>query len=88
VRRSARRRTSRRVSTIITPAAAAMPVACPDGYEKLVSVVIGSGQTGRLRCSNPFRKYVVSEAAIITPIIHTAARVCLRVARSTAVIVV
>jgi len=26
-----------------TPAAAAMPVACPDGKEKLVSVVTGSG---------------------------------------------
>ena len=32
-----------------TPAAAAIPVAWPEGNEKLVSVVTGSSQTGRLR---------------------------------------
>ena len=65
-----------------------MPVACPDGKEKLVSVVTGSGQTGRLRCRAPLTKYVVSDAASITPTVHTAARTCLRQTSSPAAMAV
>jgi hypothetical protein len=53
-----------------------MPVAWPEGKEKLVGVSTGSGQTGRLRCRNPLSRNVVREAASITPTVHTAARVC------------
>ena len=70
---------------MITPAAAAMPVACPEGNEKLVSVVTGSSQTGRLRCRNPLSRYVVNEAPNITRIVQTAARACLRQTSSAAV---
>ena len=44
-------------------------------------MVTGSVQTGRLRCSTPLAKNVVSDAASITPTVQNAARTCLREAR-------
>ncbi len=62
-----------------------MPVACPEGKEKLLSVVTGSGQTGRLRWKTPFNSQVVRLASSMTATVQIPARTCLRTPSSTAV---
>jgi hypothetical protein len=72
------------LSTSATPAAEAIPEACPDGNEKLVSRCSGSSYTGRSRSTARFMKYVVRDAPSITPTVQYAALRCPRANSSTA----